>query len=212
MIHESGDYWDMDDYGSLQWLRGANVENGNDRDVGNIIRKVLHKAGNRTIYTPDFFSLKKFKSIPVIIFDEVKLSGAAHDLIQGCKYYGLGHTEEDDKFALVFAENGHKAAIEKTPEALDNFELNNSDFRGIEGDIYGITLQQLCNLDKFYQNGVKYDRKMFNFIHRNFSNGQTYEFEAWMYVAVQNHWRKVPHLRIGNHCKVHYLTGTYYYK
>lgn len=129
-------------------------------------------VGNSMMYTPDFIDLKNChqQEFLVILSDDLQSNHQHHKLMESAKYYGMGATTfpgftlkraPTDSIPVVFHMERDKRNHWRYP-VKKGFGVVSLDVGKIEGEVYGVSLRHLTNIDGFKRNGDLVKRKLTN--------------------------------------------------
>lgn len=123
------------------------------------IDKAMSTLRNRGAYTPDFKDLKKDYGnlFPVMVVDSFRKGRVDNHLLQDFPYFGQCVTLEDS-YCLMKYGREESFLILESGESKKLFNLQNGNFKRVEGDVYGVPLDYIYVLDNIYKNGEKHQR------------------------------------------------------
>jgi gamma-glutamylcyclotransferase (GGCT)/AIG2-like uncharacterized protein YtfP len=119
------------------------------------IRDVARRLSVRSRLTPDFSTLKKFKSIPLFVYGTEMTDGTDNGLLSGARYLGRAHTLSS-KFWMK------QTTI--SPIIFDSLHENHKDNRKVRGEIYEVRVEHIHLLDVFHRNTIATKRTCRNVI------------------------------------------------
>lgn len=132
---------------------------------------VLKQLSETTRNTPDWMKLKRDPrdEFPVFITGSMRRWRSNSRFLNGCNYYGMAVTysenfvlnrpklrpgQNDVPDPLMFQLDSDKTNWEEASHYFDRDSL-----RGVEGEVYGVPLRKLAQLDIQEQNGEGVDRQ-----------------------------------------------------
>jgi hypothetical protein len=119
--------------------------------------------------TPDFRALKRgtHDEFPVLVTGNMRHGRNKNDILEGCHYYGPAMSFDDN---YIMQRNKNVKSVHNIPEpfvfTFEKGEIQTShglfrdqDQKHIEGDVYGVPLRKLTQLDRIEGNGDMIERQ-----------------------------------------------------
>lgn len=116
----------------------------------------LVELNRRLKYTPDFPLLKRRVVIPIFVFDEFKQDfqeGEKDPFFKNAEYYGSAHTTNS-----TFIMKNEKSILGNEPTVFETYR-GEVGAKRILGEVYGVSVEHVAYLDRFYGNGHRTHRK-----------------------------------------------------
>ena len=153
------------------------------------MRTTLDKLKQRMVYTPDFFKIKEFAPplIPMFVFGKEKKGKTHESLLEDARFFGKALTTSSNSWLLLG--NALSCVMFKysvSDEATKELAYGRHSFTGVQGELYGVNLSQLCVLDMYCENNVKVERQEISIMVEN--GNQTHYTTAYTYVAIPSKW------------------------
>jgi len=154
-------------------------------------RMMFKEIKDRTSYTYDLSYLKSEygQIIPLFVYDQLMQGHSDNHQLKNALYFGPATTYDDDfilmkkREACLLFSNTHDFKIEQ--------KLVPSDFKRVQGELYGVTLNDIFELDKGFVNGYNYDRGTISIhLHQSLKN-YTPIRNAQVYFARYSQWKRV---------------------
>lgn len=147
---------------------------------------------SRSDQTYDVHDLKtKYGNIiPVFIYDGLMKGHADEVHMKDAMYFGPCTTLSDDYVLMK-----HKDNILLYPEGekiKNDLQVSKMDFKRVQGDLYGVPLDFIYQLDKVYNNGFSYERCDISVtLHRKGGGGALVR-DVQVYFASCPYWMREP--------------------
>lgn len=140
--------------------------------------------------TPDFIELSKSnqKEFIIFVYDVMKMGYQNHGMLKGANYYGRASTLLSN-YTLRDAGGGQAVGFSvKDKRFEDEKKVDSMHLSHIHGELYGVSLRVLADIDFLLANGSMFHRiKKFFCPHDN-PNKKFNAIEGFIYVGDQKYW------------------------
>lgn len=150
--------------------------------------KFFEYLKNRSDQTYDVANLKKDHGniIPVFIYDGLMSDGEEHHYMKDAMFFGPATTQSDDFVLLEYDKTF--LLFPESNKLKQNHGLTPTNFRRVQGELYGIPLDKLYFFDKSFDNGFAFDRIDITVMLHNGKNYQHMVKNVLTYVGNISHW------------------------
>lgn len=169
------------------------------------LRRRLHSKRNKDFMTyifdrsnhTSFEDIKSLKEeygemVPVFIYDSFMKGGEDADHFKDMAYFGPATTVSDE---FVLVQNAyHSVILSPIPLVMNHFALTKQNARRIQGELYGVPLDQILWLDKVYDNEEQFTCDRISvMLHQTTENSGVLVKDVLCYFGEPKAWTKMVH-------------------
>lgn len=148
-----------------------------------VVQKFLHQIALSNKHTPDGIFLDNFVMQPVLVYGSLKKGFINNSMLMQSQFISEAYTE-GNTYRMFGVNRGTGFNF---PVVLDRDSTERKTEGHIFGEVYMVDTKTLMRLDRLENNGTMYERRIVKV--RN-PDAWDKPFDAWMYVGVQDFWRK----------------------